>query len=233
MTTSDATATTLSAISPYAIQAASAAHTNRTRWTVDNHRAATLVHDTQGYFVGGLDRSDRQPQINATLRNIGRSVEVPRAQEVPPFCPAKPPDQSAHERGLLADFWSAGLTANGREAIVSEPAPERHGVLMKWRHKSFARTDLRDQLHKAGRDQLVVTGVHAHIGCPTTALVAFMDDRQAFSAPDSTTSLSAEKHLPALDYACTRQVHEILSDLATTRHAPSRDQAALRSGYLR
>ncbi len=83
MTTSAATVTTLPAISPYAIQTASAVHANRTRETVDNRRAALLVHDMQSYVVDAFDGLDPQTQIDIAIRNIGRFVEASHAQQVP------------------------------------------------------------------------------------------------------------------------------------------------------
>ena len=55
-----------------------------------------------------------------------------------------------------------------------------------------------------GRDQLIVTGIYAHIGCMTTALVAFMNDIQAFLVRDAVADFSAEDHAMAVRYVSQR-----------------------------
>lgn len=85
-------------------------------------------------------------------------------------------------------------------AIVAELAPsEGDTVVDKHRYSAFARTDLADRLAEAGRDQLIVTGVYAHIGVTATALDAFQREIRPFVVADGVADLGAEQHRRALD----------------------------------
>ena len=60
------------------------------------------------------------------------------------------------------------------------------------------------RLAELGRDQLIITGVYAHIGCMTTALEAFMQDIQPFLAIDGVADFSLEEHEMAVRHVSQR-----------------------------
>ena len=51
-----------------------------------------------------------------------------------------------------------------------------------------------------GRDQLLVTGVYAHIGCTATVVEAFQRDIEAFSAADAVAKAAIESGVATLPY---------------------------------
>jgi bifunctional isochorismate lyase/aryl carrier protein len=86
-------------------------------------------------------------------------------------------------------------------AIVDALSPVRGDVVLeKHRYSAFQRGDFADRLRAAGRDQLVVTGIYAHIGCLLTAADAFMRDVEPFVVADAVADFSRRDHDAALAY---------------------------------
>ena len=185
-------------------------HQNRVNWRVDPARAALLVHDMQRYFVRAFElERDGQPlpgaQINIAIANIRRLLDAAHVANIPVYYTAQPPRQNPADRRLLTDFWGDGLQDDENAQILDELAPtEADTVLTKWRYSAFVRSPLEEQLKDLGRDQLIIGGIYAHIGCLTTALEAFMRDIQPFVVADALADFTAEEHRMACEYASGR-----------------------------
>ena len=201
-------------------------HQNRVNWRVDPARAALLVHDMQRYFVRAFElERDGQPlpdaQINIAIANIRRLLDAAHAANIPVYYTAQPPRQNPADRRLLTDFWGDGLQDDENARILDELAPtEADTVLTKWRYSAFVRSPLEEQLKDFGRDQLIIGGIYAHIGCLTTALEAFMRDIQPFMVADALADFTPEEHRMACEYAsgrCARVLNtaEVLENINT------------------
>ena len=185
-------------------------HQNRVNWRVDPARAALLVHDMQRYFVHAFElERDGQPlpdaQINIAIANIRHLLDAAHAANIPVYYTAQPPRQNPADRRLLTDFWGDGLQDDENAQILDELAPtEADTVLTKWRYSAFERSPLEEQLKDLGRDQLIIGGIYAHIGCLTTALEAFMRDIQPFMVADALADFTEKEHRMACEYASGR-----------------------------
>ena len=175
---------------------------NRVDWRPEAGRAALLIHDMQDYFLGKYDVG--QEPIPDLIAAIARLRDQCRARGIPVFYTAQPPVQPDADRALLNDFWGPGLTAPDQQAgagIVAALAPRAGDVVLsKWRYSAFQRSDLRERLRAQGRDQLIITGVYAHIGCLSTALEAFMQDVQPFLVIDACADFSLADHHMAVTH---------------------------------
>ncbi|HRL20710.1 MAG TPA: isochorismatase family protein [Alcaligenes sp.] len=179
---------------------------NKVNWRPQAARAALLIHDMQAYFLRKYDMA--QAPIPQLIERIAALRAVCKKLGIPVFYTAQPVEQSARDRALLNDFWGPGLTdpsMHEQQAVIPELAPGQDDIMLtKWRYSAFQRSDLRRQLADLGRDQLIITGVYAHIGCMSTALEAFMQDIQPFLAIDGVADFSLQEHQMAVRHVAQR-----------------------------
>ncbi len=174
---------------------------SRAPWVLERGRVALLVHDMQRYFVRPY-AADAEP-LTGLVANIARLIEAARAAGVPVFYTAQQGEQDRRDRGLQADLWGPGMSrAPEHQDILPELAPSPADfVLVKHRYSAFQRSNLETLMRARGRDQLIVCGVYAHIGCQLTAGEAFQRDIEPFFVADALGDFSREKHMAAVQWA--------------------------------
>ncbi|WP_405386689.1 isochorismatase family protein [Streptomyces sp. NBC_01102] len=194
----------LPAITPYALPTGAELPASRVPWTVDPARAVLLVHDLQNHFLDAFPAGE-QP-LTGMLENTARLVEEYRRLGVPVVYSVQRGGQTAEQRGLQLDFWGPGAADDPVALALPEAVAPAAGdtVLTKWKYSAFVRTGLEDLVRDAGRDQLVITGVYAHIGVLMSACDAWMRDIQAFVVADAVADFSREDHDMALRWAAGR-----------------------------
>ncbi|MBP6116067.1 MAG: isochorismatase family protein [Neisseriaceae bacterium] len=191
-------------IPAYALPTASALLPNKVSWPLRKERAALLIHDMQDYFIQFYGRDNAL--LEQVTTNMAAILAFCRAQAIPVFYTAQQAAQTSQERALLSDMWGNGITGlTHLEGVVAELAPiGSEQVLVKHRYSAFQRSDLEAQLRAAKRDQLIICGIYANIGCLTTAVDAFMRDIQPFMVMDALADFSKQEHLNALHYTATK-----------------------------
>lgn len=172
--------------------------TSRVDWTLLPQRAALLVHDMQAYFTRVFD--PQAPALRQAVDSTAALIAAAREAGVPIAFTAQPGNQDRDARGLLADMWGPGIRDDEEHTrIIDELAPQPGDeVFVKHRYSAFARSPFEDWLRAQGRDQLVITGIYAHIGIVATATEAFMRDIQPFVVADAVADFSADDHERAL-----------------------------------
>lgn len=172
------------------------------RWSAEPDRSVLLVHDMQRYFLKPFPEGLREDLVRGAARLRERCARL----GVPVAYTAQPGDMTPQQRGLLKDFWGEGMRATPEDRqVVGALAPaEEDWLLTKWRYSAFFRTDLLQRMRAAGRDQLLLCGVYAHVGVLATAVDAFTHDIQPFFVADATADFSREDHHRALQYAAQR-----------------------------
>lgn len=177
---------------------------NKVGWCLDPNRAVLLIHDMQQYFLNYYDNNEEPiPKVVANIQSLKQYL---KEEGSPVIYSAQPGDQTPEQRALLQDFWGSGLKADMAQTSITDrlaPNIDDH-VITKWRYSAFQRTELLQFMQEQQRDQLVICGIYAHIGCLLTAADAFMNDIQAFFVCDAVADFSQQDHLMAINYAAQR-----------------------------
>ncbi|WP_282067642.1 isochorismatase family protein [Bacillus pumilus] len=177
---------------------------NKVNWIPDPKRAVLLIHDMQQYFLNAFQQ-DTSP-ITELVQHIEQLRNTCNELGIPVVYTAQPGDQDPKDRALLTDFWGPGLGDDeALTKIIDQLAPsEADTMLTKWRYSTFKKSNFLDILQEGGRDQLIITGVYAHIGCMLTAAEAFMLDIETFFVADAVADFSLKHHKMAMTYAAER-----------------------------
>ncbi|WP_052284775.1 isochorismatase [Kluyvera genomosp. 1] len=196
----------------YALPTALDLPENKVNWAFEPARAALLIHDMQEYFLNFW--GDDSEMMETVVANIAALRDFCKKNGIPVYYTAQPKEQSDEDRALLNDMWGPGLTRSPeQQRVVAALAPdEADTVLVKWRYSAFHRSPLEQMLKESGRDQLIITGVYAHIGCMTTATDAFMRDIKPFFVADALADFSRDEHLMSLKYVAGRSGRVVMTD---------------------
>ena len=194
----------LPTISSYPLPDTDALPPPRVLWRANRNRAALLIHDMQNYFLAPF-QEDTSP-IKPVIAHIDALLRQAHLLKIPVFYTAQKGDQDPRDRGLQRDFWGPGMSSTTAHQNI-HPTLTPHDtdfVLHKWRYSAFQRSNLETLMRARNRDQLIITGIYAHIGCLMTAAEAFQRDIEPFFVADAVADFSREKHDLAITYAADR-----------------------------
>jgi bifunctional isochorismate lyase/aryl carrier protein len=205
---------------------------NKVSWTPDPQRSVLLIHDMQCYFLDAFTRGESP--VTELLANIQRLRRHCAALGIPVVYSAQPGGQTPEQRGLLMHFWGPGVSGGPHKKIVDELAPGADDILLtKWRYSAFRKTGLLDLMRERGRDQVLICGIYAHIGCLQTASDAFMHDVQPFLVADALADFSRSHHQMALNYAAQLCAVALTTQRIIEELRPPASQGALSRQQVR
>lgn len=177
---------------------------NTVQWEPQSDKAVLLIHDMQQYFLDFYNQ--RQSPIPGLIANIQKIKQKCESLKIPIIYTAQPGNQKAEDRALLTDFWGTGLEEKEEQtSIIPQLSPSENDIMLtKWRYSAFKKSELQQLMKTWNRDQLIICGVYAHIGCLLTAADAFMYDIKPFFVKDAVADFSVEDHQMAIRYAAKR-----------------------------
>ncbi|MCG7488015.1 isochorismatase family protein [Vibrio sp. Of14-4] len=172
---------------------------NKTDWQLEANRAVLLIHDMQRYFVD-IYESD-SVLLPTLLGNIAKIKEWAKQKNIPVVYTQITFNTITHDHPLIEDFWGFEEIPPCSKMITSFVAPEEGDILIDKSHYSAMQSDeLAQHLKELGRDQLLITGLYANLGCRITVTDALKKNIQAFLVSDAIADLSYQDHLNALNY---------------------------------
>lgn len=192
------------AISSYKMPKESNLPKNKVGWKVDPNKSVLLIHDMQQYFI------DYYEKDSSLVREMIANIKAIRKQcdelDIPVVYTAQSGNQNPEDRALLTDFWGTGLKDDPNVTkVIDELAPGKADIILKkWRYSAFKKSNLLEMMNEQGRDQLIICGVYAHIGCLMTAGEAFMSDIKPFFIADAVADFTQEEHEMAINYVAGR-----------------------------
>ncbi|RSD29998.1 isochorismatase family protein [Vibrio pectenicida] len=172
---------------------------NKTDWQLDANRTVLLIHDMQRYFVD-IYSSD-SILLPTLLGNIAKIKEWAKQNNIPVIYTQITFNAISHTHALIEDFWGFEDIPPCSKMIAPFVAPEEGDIVINKSHYSAMQSDdLAQYLQQLGRDQLLITGLYANLGCRITITDALKKNIQAFLVSDAIADLSYQDHLNALSY---------------------------------
>ncbi|MBU2895373.1 isochorismatase family protein [Vibrio hepatarius] len=172
---------------------------NKTDWQLDPDRTVLLIHDMQRYFVD-IYSSD-SVLLPTLLGNIAKIKEWAKQKNIPIIYTQITFNAISNTHALIEDFWGFEEIPPCSKMIAPFVAPEEGDIVINKSHYSAMQSDdLAQHLHQLGRDQLLITGLYANLGCRITVTDALKKNIQAFLVSDAIADLSYQDHLNALSY---------------------------------
>ena len=162
----------------------------------DPRGAALLALDMQAYFLEPASHAFI-PSAAAILPNIAALARSFLAQDRPVYFTRH--INTAADAGMMARWWREIIAPGGPLAdLLPGLVPPGARLLDKTQYDAFFDTDLEGDLHRAGVQQLVISGVMTHLCCETTARSAFMRGFEVFFPVDATATYTEAFHRATL-----------------------------------
>ena len=165
-------------------------------FSLNLNRAALLVLDMQNFFLESKSHAYIPsvetiiPTVNAIIdkfNNNNRKIVFTRHID------------TTDPQSLMKKMWRDSIKLNSELfSISSRINVNDNFIIDKTEYSAFYDTGLDSHLRNDNIEQVVITGVHSHLCCESTARDAFMRDFEVFFVVDATATYSEQLHLGTL-----------------------------------
>lgn len=171
---------------------------DRVGWVPHVSRCALLVHDMQLFYVDSLPNAASE----RLLRILRHLIEKARALGIPVIYSVAAPSRTVEDRGLLRDFHGMGMRDDPAHYDVHSAIAPLVGdfIVNKRIYSAFYETGLDSLMRNLDRNELLITGIYADIGCQLTAFDAFKRGIKPFYIADAMVAYTESQHIASAEY---------------------------------
>lgn len=171
-------------------------------FTIESDNIALLVIDLQKYFT---DPSSHAyiPSIKTILPSIKKVIQAFRNANRQIFFTRHGLQPQEHKKSIMTRWWKGQLLFTDPMSDLCSEIPITHSdlIIKKSTYDCFYDTNLETALHSLNISQLVITGVHTHLCCETTARAAFCRNFLVWLPIDCLMTYNETLHLNSLKTA--------------------------------
>ncbi len=162
----------------------------------DIARSALLVLDMQEYFLNA-DSHAFIPSAPAIIPNLQTLITNFQSADRPIIFTRH--INTDADAGMMSRWWRDVIHADLPDSAISPALDSSVGIVIeKPQYDAFYKTTLDEILRGRGVDLIVITGVHTHLCCETTARSAFVRGFEVFFCIDGTATYTEEVHRACL-----------------------------------
>lgn len=187
---------TIHAKSRAMLDALSSLRTRHADVSFNLNRSALLVLDMQEYFL----RPDSHAFITsapAILPNLQLLITNYYAANRPVIFTRHLNTEA--DAGMMSRWWRDLLRADSPDSDIVPALDTSKGIVFaKTQYDAFYNTPLEETLRGRGVEQVVITGVHTHLCCETTARSAFVRGFETLFCIDGTATYTEEAQRASL-----------------------------------
>lgn len=166
-------------------------------FSIDN--ATLLVLDMQNYFLNE-DSHAFIPVSKEITTPISHLITYFTHNNRPIiFTKHKDNTKSEEPNNLMLKFWKSSIQQDSEFSKITKQLDYKNAlILQKSKYSAFYKTNLEKLLQEKEINQLVITGVHTHLCCESTARDAFIRNFEVFFIIDATGTYTEDLHLGTL-----------------------------------
>ena len=165
---------------------------NHPKFKFTGKNSALLVIDMQNFFKAPESHAFI-PSVEAIIPNVSSLINTYKRNNLPVIFTRHV--NTPGNAFMMGEWWGDILTEENKYSVIIEDFDiSGHIIVKKSQYNAFYNTDLEGILHGHKINNLVITGVMAHLCCETTAREAFVRGFKTYFVIDGTATYNEQFH---------------------------------------